>query len=87
MKTAYEIAKEELKDFTYFPSINKIVKCMEIFAEQKACEFLKWNDPLCYDYHPDKGVWVYWDSGIVEYTTEEMYAQFILEQTQIAQKE
>lgn len=36
MKTAYEIAKEELKDFTYFPSINKIVKCMEIFAEQKA---------------------------------------------------
>ena len=33
-KTAYEFAKEELKDFTEFPSASKIVAMLEKFASQ-----------------------------------------------------
>jgi len=34
MKSPYEIAKEELKDFTVFPTPNKIIRLMEIYGEQ-----------------------------------------------------
>jgi len=34
MKTAFEIAKEQLKDFTEYPTASKIIRMMEMYAEE-----------------------------------------------------
>ena len=80
MNTAEEILTGYVMESDSIDGIDygSALKAMMQYAEKQACAFLKWNDQLCYDYHPDKAVWVYWDNGMVEYTTEEMYAQFIL---------
>jgi len=42
MKTAYELAKEELKDFTDYPTGSKIVQLMLKYAELLVNEYSNW---------------------------------------------
>lgn len=45
MKTPYEIAKDELQDFTQFPTIGRITDLMEIYGRQcfRAGRESEWN--------------------------------------------
>ena len=42
MKTAYELAKEELKDFTDYPTGAIIVRLMLKYGESLANEYSNW---------------------------------------------
>lgn len=65
MKSAFEIAKEELKDFTDFPTVAKIIHCMDEYGKQ--C-FLA---GMLKNYKPYK------NSLITPYNTYEEYTQML----------
>jgi hypothetical protein len=74
---AYNKAKEHLKDFTKFPSINDIVLLMEEYAKDTVYEFHIW----CYSHNLRfaHGYW-YKFSKRIDIRTEELYEQFLKEQ-------
>lgn len=43
----------------------------------RAIEFAEWISKYGYDQDYDDKLWRYWDSGIGEYTTEELYKEFL----------
>ena len=86
---AYNKAKEHLKDFTKFPTINDIVLLMEEQSRETAIEFSEWTYRFNWKLqaHPtdaNQKVWVksYWSvyDNSVWKTTEELYEQFLKEQ-------
>ena len=43
----------------------------------RAIEFAEWISKYGYDQDYDDKLWRYWDSGIGEYTTKELYEEFL----------
>jgi len=84
---AYNKAKEHLKDFTKFPSINDIVLLMEIHAKDMSIEFAKYMLSQTITRHTsptDSSTYTPLESkilkGELEFRGEDIYEQFLKEQ-------
>ena len=84
---AYNKAKEHLRDFTKFPTINDIVLLMEEHAKDVSIEFTEWKELKGWvrSARRDELSWVneFIENGITKYefqSTKELYTQFLKEQ-------
>ena len=87
MKTAYNKAKEHLKDFTKFPTINDIVLLMEEYSREVAIEFAKYMLSQTITKHTSPSTSSTYTpleskilKGELEFRGEDIYEQFLKEQ-------
>lgn len=83
MKTAYDLLKEQTKDFSTTLGFNNTVKYAEDFAQQQSCEFAEYVEQE-YTQFKEVGTWInVADPKIPQdkkFTTNELYQQWKGEQ-------
>ena len=68
---------------------HKLASDIMNYGRNYAMDFMMWTMSRRFEFHSGRennAIWTYWEDEFKQMTTEEVYAQFELEQAQIAQK-